>query len=58
MPKEGYKHVIDRDNSLTDICGAKFTQDEIDKWYALAQHECLYEEDRKITIYNNAEDKE
>lgn len=58
VPKEGYKHVIDRDNSLTDICGAKFTQEEIDKWYALAQREYLYEEDRKITIYTKEEDKQ
>ena len=57
VPKEGYKHVIDRDNSLTDICSTKFTQDEIDKWYALAQQEYLYEEDRKITICSNIEDK-
>ena len=57
VPKEGYKHVIDRDNSLTDVCSTKFTQDEIDKWYALAQQEYLYEEDRKTTICNNIEDK-
>lgn len=50
VPKEGYKHVIDRDNSLTDICGSKFTQTEVDKWYALAQQEYLYDEDRKTTI--------
>lgn len=57
VPKEGYKHVIDRDNSLTDICGGKFTQGEIDKWYALAQKEYLYEEDRNVTIYTKEEDK-
>lgn len=52
VPKEGYKHVIDRDNSLTDICGKKFTQEEVDKWYALSQQEYQYDEDRGITIYN------
>ena len=52
VPKEGYKHVIDRDNSLTEICGVKFTQDEVDKWYALAQQEYQYDEDRGVTIYN------
>ena len=50
VPKEGYKHVIDRDNSLTDICTAKYSQDEIDKWYALAQKEYLYEDDRNVGI--------
>lgn len=58
VPKEGYNHIIDRDNSLTDICSSKFTQEEIDKWYAIAQQEYLYEEDRNVTIYNIAEDKE
>lgn len=52
VPKEGYKHIIDRDNSLTVICGGKFTQEEVDKWYALAQQEYQYDEDRGITIYN------
>ena len=41
VPKEGYKHVIDRDNSLTDICSKQFTQDEIDKQYIRAREECL-----------------
>lgn len=58
VPKEGYNHIIDRDNSLTDICSSKFTQEEIDKWYTIAQQEYLYEEDRNVTIYNITEDKE
>lgn len=58
VPKEGYRHVIDRDDSLTDICGKKFTQEEVDKWYALATKEYLYEEDRKIDIYSSVEDKD
>jgi hypothetical protein len=58
VPKEGYRHVIDRDDSLTDICGKKFTQEEADKWYALATKEYLYEEDRKIDIYSSVEDKD
>lgn len=57
VPKEGYKHVIDRDNSLTDICSKKFTQEEVDKWYALAKKEYLYDEDRNVTIYTTTEDK-
>lgn len=58
VPKEGYRHVIDRDDSLTDICSKKFTQEEVDKWYALATKEYLYEEDRKIDIYSSVEDKD
>lgn len=57
VPKEGYRHIIDRDNSLTDICGKKFTQEEVDKWYALATKEYNYDEDRKVTIYSTEEDK-
>lgn len=58
VPKEGYRHVIDRENSLTDICGKKFTQEEVDKWYALATKEYPYEEDRKTDIYTTeVEDK-
>lgn len=58
VPKEGYKHVIDRPNSLTDICSETFKQEEIDKWYALAQKEYLYIEDRNVTIYSENENKE
>lgn len=49
VPKEGYKHVIDRDNSLTDICGKQFTQEEIDKLYVKAREECVYDVDRGFT---------
>lgn len=58
VPKEGYLHVIDRNGSLTDICGKKFGQNEIDKWYMLAQKEYMYDEDRNIDIYTEAKDKE
>lgn len=44
VPKEGYHHVIDRDNSLTDICGKKFTQGEVDEWFAKAQKEYMFDE--------------
>lgn len=39
VPKEGYKHVIDRDGSLTSICASKYSQEEIDHWYKIAQKE-------------------
>lgn len=58
VPKEGYNHVIDRDNSLTDVCANKFTQEEIDKWYELAKQEYLYENDRNIDIYSDLTDSE
>lgn len=57
VPKEGYKHIIDREDSLFDICMKKFSKDEVDKWYELAKREYLYDEDRNLTIYSNAEDK-
>ena len=41
-----------------DVCAEKFTQEEVDKWYALAKEEYQYEEDRKIDIYSNTQDKE
>lgn len=56
VPKEGYRHLVDRDNSLTDICGGKFTQEEVDKWYSIAHKEYAYDEDRNVTIYTKEED--
>ena len=56
IPKEGYHHVVGRNGSLMDICSGKFTQEEIDKWYALAKEEYQYEEDRKIDIYTKTQD--
>ena len=58
VPKEGYNHVIDRTNSLSDICSNKFTQDEVDKWYAIAQQEYAYDEDRNVTSLSKTENKE
>ena len=58
IPKEGYHHVIGRSGSLMDVCAEKFTQEEVDKWYALAKEEYQYEEDRKIDIYSNTQDNE
>lgn len=58
VPKEGYKHIIDRDNSLSDICSKKFTQEEIDKWYALAHQEYVYDSDRGVTPLSKVENNQ
>lgn len=57
VPKEGYRHLIGRNGSLMSECSEKFTQEENDKWFALAKEEYLYDEDRKIDIYTKSEDK-
>lgn len=47
IPKEGYIHVLNRKNSLTDIYNNTMTENEIEKWFSLAKCEYLYNEDRK-----------
>ena len=56
IPKEGYKHVIGRTDSLIDIYNKTITNEEIQKWFTIAKTEYMYEEDRKTNI--NQKDKE
>lgn len=50
VPKEGYIHAMGRPGSLTLDYLNSMTDAERSKWFALAQRECIYEEDRKKTI--------
>lgn len=50
VPKEGYIHVIGREDSLTDEYNKTFGIEEIKKWFDLAKIECAFTEDRKTTI--------
>ena len=57
VPKEGYLHVIGRENSLTDIYSKTIKDDEIVKWFELAMREYPYAVDRKKDIIRNTEEE-
>lgn len=50
VPKEGYMHVINRNNSLSDIYGKEVSDEETNEWFELAKREYLFAEDRKKNI--------
>lgn len=50
VPKEGYKHVINRNNSLSDIYRKEVSDEESVKWFDLAKKEYIFAEDRKKNI--------
>ena len=50
VPKEGYMHIIGREDSLTDEYNKALTSKEILKWFSLAKTEYMYTEDRKTNI--------
>lgn len=50
VPKEGYIHVIGRENSLTDKYNKSMSMEDIKKWFDMAKIECAYTNDRKTTI--------
>lgn len=49
VPKEGYKHVLNREGSLTDSYSKELTNDLINKWFDIAKCEYPYVEDRNVT---------
>lgn len=55
VPKEGYKHLLGREGSLTSEYNATIPNDEITKWFELAKSEYPYKEDRKKTIVTLSE---
>lgn len=50
VPKEGYVHTIGREGSLTDIYMKTIPNEEIPKWFELANREYKYQEDRNKGI--------
>lgn len=56
VPKEGYKHVINRKESLTDDYSKELTDEMINKWFDVAKCEYPYTEDRNVTPTINKEE--
>lgn len=50
VPKEGYHHMLSRDNSLTDEYLKTISVEEVQKWFELAKREYTHTEDRQKTI--------
>ena len=50
VPKEGYIHLIGREDSLTDDYNNNIPKEDIKKWFDLAKVECSFTEDRKTDI--------
>ncbi len=57
VPKEGYTHVIGREDSLTDEYNRTLTREDIRKWFDLAKIECAFTEDRKTDIIKIKEEE-
>lgn len=56
IPKLGYKHYVDRENSLYDIYRKTIDEKESTWYFELAKQESLYKEDRN-KVYENNEEK-
>ena len=51
VPKEGYKRIVGRENSMTDLYRKEMEgTDDMQKWFELAKREYQYTEDRKKGI--------
>lgn len=57
IPKLGYKHYVDRENSLYDVYRKTVDEKESSWWFELAKQEQFYKNDRNKT-YENREEKE
>lgn len=57
VPKEGYIHIIGREDSLTDEYNRTIPKEDINKWFDLAKIECSFTEDRKTSITKIKEEK-
>lgn len=56
IPKLGYKHYVDRENSLYDIYRKTVDEKESSWWFELAKQECFHKLDRN-KVYENREEK-
>lgn len=57
IPKIGYNHFIDRENSLSRQIASKIkSQDEGDYWLKVAKQECYYTEHRAVEPFKNKTD--
>lgn len=55
VPKEGYKHLLGREGSLTAEYEKAISNDLITKWFELAKSEYPFKNDRKKSIATNNE---
>lgn len=58
IPKLGYKHYVNRENSLYDIYRKTVDENESAWYFELAKQECFHKEDRNKTYENNKEEGE
>ena len=52
IPKLGYRHFVNRENSLYDIYKKTITNEESKWWYELAKEEYFFKNDRNKTYEN------
>lgn len=57
IPKLGYRHFVNRENSLYDIYKKTITNEESKWWYELAKEECFFKNDRNKTYENRNNEK-
>ena len=55
IPKLGYKHYVNRPDSIYDVYSKTIDEKESAWWFELAKQESLYKEDRNKTYENNDE---
>lgn len=55
IPKLGYKHYVNRENSIYDVYRKTVDEKESAWWFEMAKQESLYKEDRHKTYENNDE---
>lgn len=56
VPKEGYRHMVGREESLTDMYIKTMDDKEIQKWFDLAKREYTFTEDREKGIILDSEE--
>lgn len=57
IPKLGYRHFVNRENSLYDIYKKTITNEESKWWYELAKEEYFFKNDRNKTYENRNNEK-
>ena len=58
VPRIGYIHNMNRNDSLIKIYNDTISQEESEKWITLAKQEYYFKRDRKKTIENNDEEED
>ena len=58
IPKLGYRHIVNRKNSLFDVYRQTISEEESGFWFDLAKQESFFKEDRNKTYENNTNEGE